>query len=107
MRRKPYTLKQLARRIPYTERTLRRMCKDGRLKGAFQLPGGRKWLIPAEPIEEYLTGKPYRPYLGPLVNGYIVMDIMPGELYEWLTANSYKAYPLRDGNITFIRVLRP
>lgn len=104
MDNKVYTLKQVMRLIPYSERSLRRFCTEGKL-GAFKLPEGRKWLIPAEAIEEFLKGKPYRPYLGPLVNGYIVMDSMPCELYEWLTVNAYKAYPLRDGSMVFMRVL--
>jgi excisionase family DNA binding protein len=100
-----YTLQQVARRFHYSDRRIRQWLKEGKLKG-FQLPGGRKWLIPKSAAEEFLKGKPYRPYLGPLIDGYIVMDSMPSELYEWLTANSYKAYPLRDGNIVFMRVLR-
>ena len=59
-------------------------------------------MIPVDAIEEFLKDKPYRPYYGPLVDGYIVMDSTSRELYEWLIANAYKAYPLEDGNIVFL-----
>jgi len=34
---------------------------------------------------------------------YIVTNSMWDELYNWLIANAYKAYPLKDGNTVFIR----
>ena len=104
-KKKLYTLQEAALQLRYCDRSVRQFLKEGKLKG-LKVLGGRKWLIPEDAIEEFLKGKPYRPYLGPLVDGYIIMDSMPCELYEWLIVNAYKACPLGDGSMVFIRVLR-
>ncbi|MDP3955160.1 MAG: helix-turn-helix domain-containing protein, partial [bacterium] len=46
-----YTIAQAAKLLHYSERTIRQMCRDGRLSGAHKLTGGRKWLIPKDSIQ--------------------------------------------------------
>lgn len=41
-----YTIRQVARRLNYSQRQIRQMCTDGKIAGAYKLPGGGKWLIP-------------------------------------------------------------
>lgn len=46
MNEKIYTIKDASQKINYSERQVRQMCIDGKLKGAFKILKGRKWLIP-------------------------------------------------------------
>ncbi len=41
-----------ARLLGFTERQVRRWCKDGKLKGAYQFARDSKWLIPFETLKE-------------------------------------------------------
>ncbi len=45
-----YTIRQASTALHYSKRQLRQMCIDGRIAGAYKIPGGRKWLIPEEGI---------------------------------------------------------
>ncbi len=101
MEEKLYTVKDASRIVHYCERRVQQWLKEGKLNG-LKVPGGRKWLIPKDALEEFLKGKP-RPFLGPLLEGYIVTNSMWDELYDWLIANDYKAYSLKDGDMVFIR----
>lgn len=46
MNEKVYTIKEASEKIHYSERQIRQRCIDGKLKGAYKIPEGRKWLIP-------------------------------------------------------------
>ncbi len=44
-----------ARLLGFTDRQVRRWCKDGKLKGAYQFAKDSKWLIPVESLKEIRT----------------------------------------------------
>lgn len=46
MNEKVYTIKEASQKIYYSERQIRQRCIDGKLKGAYKILEGRKWLIP-------------------------------------------------------------
>ncbi len=41
-----------ARLLGFTDRQVRRWCKDGKLPGAYQFARDSKWLIPVESLKE-------------------------------------------------------
>ncbi|MDA1129847.1 MAG: helix-turn-helix domain-containing protein [Chloroflexi bacterium] len=46
------TVKDLVEQLPYEERTIRKILKDGKIKGSN--PTGRKWLVRSEDLDDFL-----------------------------------------------------
>lgn len=56
MEKKLYTVREAARFLNYSERTIRDWCNHGKLDGAYRVGTSRKWQIPASTVEHPVKG---------------------------------------------------
>lgn len=76
-------IEEFADKTYYSERQVRQLCIDGKIKGAFKLTDySRKWLIPASAIQEF--GKTKTP--SNWIEDHIAKNGQPPSAPEWMLA---------------------